>query len=256
MHHALIDHLACGNTLIHRLDARVKLLVTLALSVFVLGIDPRRSGALWACAIWPFTILVLGQVPLRFAVRQIALVSPFVLVLAAANVWYGRQEVPVRFGPFEWQTTTGVLRSAVVIGKFIVTMAALIGLAATTRFGDLIAALGRLGVPRVLVTQLGFLYRYIFLLIHRADHVLEARSARKLRYIGAVREVRTAGAMIGALFVSSLDTADHVSHAMQARGFDGRMQSLRPMRLKTADGVYATAFIAYLAALWTLLGGL
>jgi cobalt/nickel transport system permease protein len=129
-------------------------------------------------------------------------------------------------------------------------MSALIALVSTTRFSDLLQGLARLGVPRILLTQLGFLYRYIFLLIDRAQHMLRARAGRKVSRMAVRTELHVAAAMIGSLLISSLSTAERVSTAMQARGFEPQtaaFPTLTPMRLRVADLVFCV-----IAACWLL----
>ena len=67
-------------------------------------------------------------------------------------------------------------------------MAALIALVCTTRFSDLLCGMEKMGMPQILVNQLGFLYRYIFVLIDKAHHILRARASRKLRNLGFAKE--------------------------------------------------------------------
>ncbi len=169
MHHAYIDKFAYQDSLIHRLDSRVKFIVLLIFTAMVISL-PRTSFSILICfAVGPFTVLVLGRIPLRFTLKQILLVSPFVLVLALSCPYYDRSDVTVAFGLLVWQTTQGWMRCFVIVGKFVVTMLALISLVSTTRFADLLAGLHKLGVPKLLIIQLGFLYRYIFVLIERAQ---------------------------------------------------------------------------------------
>ena len=129
-------------------------------------------------------------------------------------------------------------------------MATLVGLVATTRFSDLLGGMAKLGVPKILVMQLGFLYRYIFLLLDRAEHMLRARAGRKLRYLGAKRELKTASSMIGSLCVSSLDMAGRINTAMQARGFDGEFHTLAKMRMGVNDLIYCVVLTAFLGAMF------
>jgi len=239
MHHAHIDKFAYQDSAIHRLDSRVKAIVVLVFTAVVISL-PRTSPSILACyAIGPFAILVWARIPLRFVFKQILLVSPFVLVLALSCPLYDKTPVTLNFGPFHWRSSLGWLRCFVILGKFTVTMLALIGLVSTTRFNHLLAGLQRLRVPRLLVIQLGFLYRYIFVLIDRAHHILRARAGRKLRHLGFRAELRTAASMLGSLFIRSIDTAEHISTAMQARGFDGRWRTLSKLKIRRSDVLFA-----------------
>lgn len=252
MHHTRIDYLAYQDTPVHRLDSRTKLISAIVFTVFVISQSPTAISMVLCYAVWPFAVLVMGRVSLKFVVRHILIVSPFVAVLALSCVFYDRTAAEIVFGPLRFETTTGLLRCVSIVAKFAVTMAMLIGLVATTRFGDLLSGMARLGMPRVLVMQLGFLYRYIFLLIDRAEHMLRARAGRRLRNLGARREVKTAAAMVGSLCLSSLDMAGRINTAMQARGFDGQFHTISRSRPGANDLVYCAGLVVFLAAMVVL----
>jgi cobalt/nickel transport system permease protein len=129
-------------------------------------------------------------------------------------------------------------------------MLALIALVSTTRFNDLLTGLQRLGLPKVLVIQLGFLYRYIFVLIDRAHHILQARAGRKLRSLGFKMELRIAAAMVGSLFIRSIDTAERINVAMQARGFDGKWNTLSKLRVRAADYIFVLSVALFVLGLY------
>ena len=252
MHHAHIDKFAYQDSPIHRLDSRVKFIVLLVFTTLVISLS-RTSLSILACyAVGPFAILVFGKIPLRFALKQILLVSPFVLVLAFSCVWYDKTPVSIAFGPLVWQSTLGWLRCFVILGKFTVTMMALIALVSTTKFADLLAGLQWLGLPKVLVIQLGFLYRYIFVLIDRAHHILRARATRKLRSLGFKRELKTAAAMLGSLLTRSIDTAERINIAMQGRGFDGRWRSISRLQIHRTDLLFALIAVSFMSGLYIL----
>ena len=246
MHHAHIDKFAYQDSPVHRLDGRIKLLAVTMFTVFVLAV-PRYSVSALACyAVGPFAILVIGRIPLRFALRHILTVSPFILVLAASCPLYNTEPMGVEFGYFSWTVSKGWVQFANIAGKFVVTMAALIALVCTTRFADLLCGMEKMGMPQVLANQLGFLYRYIFVLIDKAHHILRARACRKLRNLGFAKEVRTAGAMIGTLFILSLESSERINIAMQARGFDGEFRTIHKLRIRRADYFFAAMTIIFL----------
>jgi cobalt/nickel transport system permease protein len=248
MHHAHIDKFAYHDSFFHRLDARVKFGVLLVFTAVVISL-PRTSPAVLAWyAVAPFAVLVFAQIPLRFVFRHILVISPFVLVLALSCPLYDRTPVTVAFGPLIWHTSLGWMRCFTILGKFVVTMLALIALVSTTRFNDLLAGLHKLALPRVLIIQLGFLYRYIFILIDRAQHILLARAGRRLRNLGFKSELQVAAAMLGSLLIRSIDNAEHINMAMQARGFDGTWRTISKLKVRRADWLFVAAAAAFLLA--------
>lgn len=246
MHHAHIDKFAYQDSIIHRLDSRVKFIVTVLFTAVVISL-PRTSVSILFCyAVGPFTVLVLAGIPLRFVFKQILIVSPFVLVLAFSCVFYDKSVIRVAFGPFVLNITAGWIRCFSILGKFVVTMMALIALVSTTRFSNLLCGLQRIGLPKILVIQLGFLYRYIFILIDRAHHIIRARSGRKLKNLGLKREVKVSASMIGSLLGRSIDTAQRVNIAMEGRGFNGNWHSISKLKVGAADLIFI-----FLAAVFT-----
>jgi cobalt/nickel transport system permease protein len=249
LHHAHIDKFAYQDSVIHRLDSRVKFVVLAVFTAVVIS-QPRESVVLLSVyAVGPFAVLVLGQIPLRFVFKQILLVSPFILVLALTCPFYDSTAVQVAMGPFSWTTTGGWLRCGSILGKFVVTMMCMIALVSTTKFSSLLAGLQKLGVPRMLVLQLGFLYRYIFLVIDRAQHMLLSRRARSWAYLGFRSELKTGAAMIGSLFVRSIDSAEKISTAMQARGFSQDWRNISRLHISRADYVFSAIAVVYLLGL-------
>jgi cobalt/nickel transport system permease protein len=252
MHHAHIDKFAYQDSPIHRLDSRVKFLVVLLFTLVVLSLSRTSVSILTCYAVGPFTVLVLARIPLKFVLKQICLVSPFILVLALTCPFYNRAPVHVEFGPFAWRISIGWLRCFSILGKFIVTMMALIALVSTTRFSDLLHGLQKLGVPKILIIQLGFLYRYIFVLIDRAHQILRARAARKLKNLGFKKEFNTATSMLGSLFVRSIDTAEHINTAMHARGFDGKFRTLSKLEFHRRDLIFCLVSVIFIFLLYFL----
>jgi len=249
MHHAHIDKFAYQDSPVHRLDSRVKFIVALVFTALVISL-PATSLSILACyAVAPFAFLVLGKIPIKFALKHILVVSPFVLVLALSCPLYDKTPFTMAFGPFTWESSTGWMRCFTILGKFIVTMLALIALVSTTRFNDLLAGLQKMGLPKLLTIQLGFLYRYIFILIDKAHHILRARAGRKLKNLGAKTELKTAAAMLGSLLIRSLETAERINIAMQARGFTRKWRTISMLRIRSSDLVFAIASAAFLLGL-------
>ncbi len=252
MHHAAIDRYAYQASCIHHVDGRFKLLVTLLVTIAVLSLPPLAISPVFYFAIGPFALLVLAGIPLTFVFKHIALVSPFILVLALSCPFYDRTAMTLPIGPYLVQTTAGWVRCLAILAKFTVSMLALIGLVSTTRFTHLLVALQSLRVPSILVMQLGFLYRYIFVLIEQVHQVLRARNARRLRYLGLKQEIKLATAMIGSLLIRCLDTAEQINITMAARGFTGQWHSLSPSRLQSRDWLFLVCSVTYLAVVYLL----
>ncbi|MGA2266737.1 MAG: cobalt ECF transporter T component CbiQ [Phycisphaerae bacterium] len=248
MHHHHLDRFAHLDSPVHRLDARAKFLAAVAYTVTVISFDRYAVGVLAPLAIGPVVLLWLGGVPLGFALRRAAILCPFIATLALFSPLYDRLPHAVAFGPWAFQIAGGWLTAADVTLKFTLGVLALTALVATTPFALLLEALRRMGTPRMLVVQLGFLYRYIFVLIDEAMRTRRARDFRGAAAAPAGRRLAATGGVIASLFVRTLDRSDRIHAAMLARGYQGEPHSLSRLRFTLTDAAFLILAAAYLAA--------
>jgi cobalt/nickel transport system permease protein len=245
MHHHYLDRFAYQDSPVHRLDPRAKTLAVLAYSAVLISL-PRYVIPSPGYVIFPFVLLVMGGIPLRFVLKHTLIVSPFVLFLVVLSPVFDR--TPVRVGE-SLVIAGGWLTAGSVLARFVLGMAALIGLASTTRFPELLKGFEKLGVPRVLVTQLRFLYRYLFLLIDQSMHLRQAWRARDAGRGPLGWRWQAATGLVGTLFNRSLEQAERTYLAMLARGYDGTIRLLRPLRWRGVDTGFVVAVAAYLVFL-------
>ncbi len=157
--------------------------------------------------------LVGGVSPWRIFIRMAA-AWPFVLCAGIANCFFDRT-------PVEWlpglTTTGGVVSLAVLIGKTTAAIGMTLLLAASTPMSEMTGALARLHVPRILILQLQFMFRYLGVLVEEARNASNAyflRNPHRKRI-----PVRDWGALIGRLFLRTVQRANAVHAAMQCRLF-------------------------------------
>lgn len=245
MHHHYIDRFAYGDSPIHRLDPRAKIIAVVIYSAVLISVSKYTIPSL-AYVIFPFVLLVWGGIPLRFAIKHTLMVSPFVFCLVALSPIFDRTPIVIS------ETLTirgGWLTAASVMVRFVFGMAALIALASTTRFPELLKGLEKLGLPRLLVTQLRFLYRYLFLLIDQAMHLRQARLARDAGHGPLALRWQSSAGLLGVLFLRTLEQAERTHMAMIARGYDGTIRLSRSLSWRGWDTLLVTATILYLIVL-------
>jgi len=253
VHHSHIDRYAQGDSPVHRLEARAKVVVVLAYTVVLISFGRYEVTALAPMAVFPLSMLWLGGVPTWFALRRVLVLSPFILVLSLSSPFYDRTLHDVALGPWRFQVTGGWLTAADIAAKFALGALALTALMSTTPFARMLEAMRRLGVPRVLLVQLGFLYRYLFVLIDEAMRVRRARDFRGAARASIGRRLAAVGGIIGSLFVRTLDRSERILVAMQARGYTGVWHGMRTMRFAWTDAAFVVVATAYLVLCRALL---
>jgi cobalt/nickel transport system permease protein len=229
-----LDELAASDTPIHRLDPRVKVVTTLAFIGTVVSFGRYELSALLPFVLYPVALVALAGLPVRTLVKRLLPVLPFVLMIGVFNPLLDRAPL-VQLGPLS--VSGGWVSFISIFVRCVLTVTAALILVATTGFQAVCLALQRLGVPRVFVTQLLFLYRYIFVLIEEAARMMRAYA---LRAVGRRRPtIRIAGSLMGQLLLRALGRAERVSVAMHCRGFDGRIRLLYSTRIGLAGMSYA-----------------
>ena len=240
MHYDLTDQYHHRSSLIHHLDPRVKVVVTF---LYILAISLTPEGTWWIFGFF-FTLLLamvwLAHLDLDFTIRRSFIVLPFVLA-AVAVPFTTPGSVLLRIPGLGWTVSEpGVIRFVSILIRSLLAVQGAILLTATTRFPDLLWALGAFRFPRSLVSTIGFMYRYLFVLADEALCMLRARAARSAQIPGKPRpsvwwQGRVAGSMVGSLFLRALARSERVFAAMLARGYDGHMRSLIRFRMTNLD---------------------
>jgi len=256
MHHHHIDRYAQGCSPVHSLDARAKAAAVLAYLFVLISFDRYAVSALAPMAIGPVGLLLIAGVPLRFVLRRVVILSPFIIFLAAACPLYDHVEVAMALGPWRFVTTGGWLTAANISVKFALGVTALTALMCTTPFASLLEALGWFRLPKLLVMQLGFLYRYLFVLTGEAMRLRRARDFRGAHLAPTRRRLAAAGGLVGSLLVRTLDRSDRIHLAMQARGYRGQPHGLTRLRFRVVDAAFLVGGGVYLVLCRGLLAGL
>lgn len=234
-----LDLLANGDSSIHRLDARSKVLVTIVFIFFVVSFKKQELGGILPYFIFPAVMLALSDLPLFFIVRKIAMICPFILAVGIFNPLIDH-EILVRIGPFG--ISGGWLSFFSIIVRSILTAGAGFILVGTTGFTAVCQALQRLGMPRLFAMQLLFLYRYIFVLTEEGSRVSRARELRSFGKKGL--GMKNFGSMVGYLLLRTWQRAERIHLAMLSRGFTDEFHTRRTDRFGVKEFTFVTAWSA------------
>jgi cobalt/nickel transport system permease protein len=251
MHHMMLDHFADRSSPVHRLDPVAKAVAALAavLATVLLGRDRFLPFAPLAAALALYH--VLGRVPVSYTLKRLLIVSPLALAMAGLFPFFepGPIALTIPLGPWRLAVSEpGLVRAGSLLAKFLLCFWATILLLSTTRFQDIVQALARLHVPRVFTVQLGFLYRYLWVLV---DEMMRMRRAREARDGGLASwpvQFRSHAGLVGVLFLRTYDRAERIYWAMAARGFDGTLHAVAHGRMGPKDWVFLAGVVLGCAA--------
>ena len=229
MKHSFIDRYALLDSPLHLLEPRTKLLSFAALIISVLCI-PANGGLLYILYFFTIAILMgISQVPLGFIVARTFVILPFIALAGLASPWRGFPGLVALFM------------------RAILCLILLIILTNTTRFAELLRGMKKLGCPQILVMNLSFLYRYLFVLTEEVQRMKLARDCRRVGRARFKEELKILSSMLGTLLIRSFERAERMHSAMLSRGFSGDFQVVSPRRFTWRDLVFLALVTALVA---------
>ena len=251
-----------GSSVIHRMDARVKLVLTI---VFIVMLFAAHN--IWGLMVGvAFTIIsfAISRIPASMIGKSLKPIIPLVIFTALLNVLF------VRTGDVYWQwnfikiTNEGVSTAVYMVIRIVCLIVGSSLLTYTTSPIDLTDAIERLLSPlkkiKVPVHELAMMMtialRFIPTLIEETDKIMNAQKARgaDLETGGLIKRAKALIPILIPLFISSFRRAYELAFAMECRcytGGEGRTR-MKQMKLAARDFVALGVTAALLAAVIVL----
>ncbi|PKN06285.1 MAG: cobalt ECF transporter T component CbiQ [Deltaproteobacteria bacterium HGW-Deltaproteobacteria-7] len=236
-----LDQLSYKNTIVHRLDPRAKVIITLLFLFTVISFPKYEIVALLPFFLYPVLLMTLGEIPFMFIFKKVVFVSPFAVFIGIFNPLLDSGQVSIFHG---FMISAGWFSFFSILIKFTLTVSTALLLIATTSFPNVCHALRQLGLPSLFVSQLLFLYRYIFVLMEETMRIVRARNMRSYEKRG--HGIRVFVRIIGILFLRTVERAERIYFAMLSRGFQGDMPTLKRFHFSRGDLGFAVFFIVFL----------
>ncbi|MBI4928586.1 MAG: energy-coupling factor transporter transmembrane protein EcfT [Anaerolineae bacterium] len=220
------------DSVLHRLDPRARIL---AYVLLVLSITfSRQIGGLVVAVALVLVLLQIGRIPLRYALKGLVPPLPFLLFLALLQVFFNNAPptppVLLSFWIVEI-TISDVLAGVMLLVRFTALILAL-GLTTytlstsemTQGLNVLLRPLGSLGIPaQDLVMMVQVTLRFLPMLAQGAERIAKAQASRGADWDSGggniLARIRQVTPVIIPLFISSLNRAENMALAMDARAY-------------------------------------
>lgn len=242
-----------ANSPVHRLDARVKLLLTLLFVVAIFFINTYFGFMLTLAVL--VTVIAVARLPLMSVLRSVRGILFIVLFTAVINLFFIRDgEVLVQSGSLII-TKTGVHTTIKMVLRLVLLISGASLLSLTTTPVELADGLESLMSPlkliRVPVRDIAMIMsialRFIPTLFEETNKIISAQKARgaSLDTGNPLARARALLPVLIPLFVSSFRRADELAFAMDARCYNAtdKRTKMKRARLGLAD-LLAFLFIA------------
>ncbi|MEA4911894.1 MAG: energy-coupling factor transporter transmembrane component T [Oscillospiraceae bacterium] len=247
-----------GNSPVHKLDPRLKILLTIA--YIVLLFTGKNLVSVVAAMVFAAAMFLLARIPLKMIWRSIKPILPIVVFTSVLNLFFVAGE-PI----FEWWifkiSREGLYFSAMISLRIVALLAGTALLTYTTSPIELTDAIERLLSPfkifklpvHELAMMMTIALRFIPTLIEETDTLMAAQKSRGANLdTGTFKErVRALTPILVPLFISAFRRADELALAMECRcyrGGEGRTR-LKQLRFHPCDLVALLVFAAVFAGI-------
>jgi cobalt/nickel transport system permease protein len=240
--HALYRH---GDTPLHRLPPHLKVVAAFGF-VFAVVATPRE--AFWAFAAYAVLLVALAttaRLGARFVATRMVIEVPFLLVAFMLPLLGRGDRVDILGLSLSVSGLWGMWN---ILAKATLGLLISVVLAGTTPIPELLRAFDTLRVPRVITSIMGFMFRYLDVVLGEFRTMRVAMQSRAYHptWLG---QVRPYAQTTGHIFIRSYERGERVFLAMASRGYAGHM----PRRTGTPTPAAAwVATLAVPAAAWAV----
>lgn len=217
-----------GNSLIHKLDARLKIIVALLFIVELFIVDNFYGFAF--CAVALGIVVAVSKVPVSFIFRGLKPILIILLFTFALNIFLVKGRVLWQLGgltiTYEGLNTAifmGIRLILLIAGTSLLTLCTK-PLALTDGMEQLLYPLSKIGVPtHEIAMMMTIALRFIPTLLEETDKIMKAQQARGADFESGniFHRIKNLIPIIVPLFVSAFRIAMDLAMAMEARCYRG-----------------------------------
>ena len=240
-----------GNSFVHRLDPRAKIIFTVIFLVLIF-MCKNFISFLVAFALVLLTML-MSKVPVKMYLKNLKAILPILIFTSVLNVFYitgGKELVNWRFIHI---TTNGIFTALFIALRLVLLIISSAALTYTTTPTNLTDAIERLLSPltklhidvHTFAMMMTLALRFIPTLIEEIDRIMNAQKARgaDLETGSLLQRAKALVPIIIPLIVSSVKRAYELAFAMECRCYNGGEGRTRMKKMKLAARDFATFIV-------------
>lgn len=245
-----------GNSVIHKIDPRVKILLIIAYIVFLFVANNFVS--LGFMALVTVAIVLLTKIPVKMYFKGLKAIMFIILFTSVLNMFYGSGEPIWQWG-FLKITLNGISNAVFISIRIVALIFISCVLTYTTSPTDLTDALERLMKPLTVIhikvheiaMMMTIALRFVPTLLEETDKIMSAQKARgaNMDSGGLIKRVKAMMPVLVPLLVSAFNRAYELAVAMECRCYRGGGGRTRMKVLKagTKDAVAVAVSVFVLA---------
>lgn len=244
------------DSVIHRLDPRVKLVTTLCYIISLFIVDNWIGYVI--AGLFLLAVIKLSKVPFKFMIRGMKAIVFLLLIAVVFNLFLTPGEPLVTL----WKLT--ITREGIRLASFMAVRLVFLIMGSsvmtlTTTPNNLTDAieklLGPLKVIKVPVHEIAMMMsialRFIPILLEETDKIMKAQIARGADFESGnlIKKAKSLVPLLVPLFISAFRRANDLAMAMEARCYRGgeHRTKMKPLAYRKRDAIAYVIVVCYLA---------
>ena len=255
----MVDSITLGqyyqtDSVLHRLDPRVKLVGTFAYLISLFVVDSFVGYIL--AGLFLAAMIMLSNVPFRYIIRGMKAIIFLLMITVVFNLFLTPGEVIWQFG-FLKMTKEGltfaikmaVRLSLLILGSSIMTLTTT-PTQLTDALESLLRPLKKVHVPvHEIAMMMSIALRFIPILMEETDKIMKAQIARGADFESKnlIKKIKSMVPLLVPLFISAFRRANDLAMAMEARcyrGGEGRTK-MKPLVYQNRDRIAYMILLAF-----------
>ncbi len=247
-----------GNSLLHRLDARMKivLIAILIVSIFIC----KNFLSLAAVIIGVTLMIAVSKIPFKTVIKSVKPLAIIIVITSLLNLFYGRGDPILTVWKLKI-TLNGIYTAVFMVFRIITLVVISSMLTYTTSPTELTDALESLFKPlkvikvdtHTIAMTMTIALRFIPTLVEEIDKIMSAQKSRgaDMESGNLVHRVKALVPVLIPLFVSSFRRANELAYAMECRCYrgGGARTKMKVMKLSAKDYISLALTVAFVAVL-------
>ena len=244
---------------LHKVDARVKIIITL---LYIVSLFIIKSFVGYAIVIASLAIVIkMSKVPFKFMVKGLKALVFIIVFTAVINLLTTKGDTPL-FSVWGFTVTLEGVYFAIkmrlrimllIIGSSLLTLTTT-PIKLTDGIESLLKPFAKIGVPaHDIAMMMTIALRFIPTLLDETDKIIKAQQARGADFDtgNLASKAKALVPILVPLFISAFRRADELAMAMEARCYNGgnKRTRMNVMRITSIDYTASIIFIIYFVVL-------
>lgn len=228
-----INDLSSRSQWINEIHPLAKLVITIWYIVTVVSFGKFNIVGLLPMVIFPAAIFILADVPFWASIKRLKIALPIVCFIGLFNPIFETAQINLAGRVIN----AGYVSMLTLMLKGVLSVLASYLLIATTSIEKICRALRQVKCPKIIVTEILLIYRYITIFISEVQSVSSAYSLRAPKQKGI--HIKAWGSLVGSILLRSFDRANKVFDSMNMRGYNGEFKyAVKTQKLQFGDIIY------------------